>query len=262
MYESQLKLASTSRNKGTYESLKFAVQAMMAASLKAWLKRFPEEELLIEEVGVIAGGGDGRRKGQQLHSDVNAPEAFGLGALTPAPLPKVFKESKGDRNNLLVAARTALNVKADAGLSPSNPLGPEEARYFGARLLTMPKVAMTEGLEQPFQTTDPQDPKRAHDALAQVGDVVLIPGGTPHHGPPSDIEILRVFWILRRYGTMSPYTGYSQIMVCETELFYACISPNQDSLYQAWLRQMEAYADLYVFHACLIRSCKVSEILT
>ena len=185
-------------------------------------------------------------KGQPLHSDVSAPESFALGALTPAPLPRVFKEGETtQRGTLLESCRRSLLVEKDHGLSPLHPMGEEEARYFGARLLTLNFDDMQEGLQRPFVTNDAANPLRNYDAEAEVGDIVLLPGGTPHHGPPSDKPILRVFFLCRRYGTCSPYQEYSQIMVGETDLFYACLNPTHADLYARFVACMVAYIPMF-----------------
>lgn len=235
---------------------------MLKAAMKAWMERKPEEELLIEEVGVIAGGGPGCNKGQVLHSDVSAPEDFALGALTRAPLPRVFKEpGVGTRASILQAARSMLGVNTTTALSPSQPIGPEVARYFGARLLAMDYASLTAGISSPWPTTDPKAPWRAHSQHADPGDVAMVPGGTPHHGPPSETHILRVFFLCRRYGTASPYQGYSQIGICETELFFACLSPTDSTIYEAWERQMTAFATMYEYHNTIVENSPLAKVL-
>lgn len=235
---------------------------MLAGAMKAWMERKPEEELLIEEVGVIAGGGPGRNKGQICHSDVSAPEEFALGALTRAPLPRVFKEDeRGIRAAMLAGTRQALGVGEHTGLSPAYPQGHEECRYFGARLLCQDSKTLLAGIKRPFQTNNPAAMWRDYDAFADPGDVSIIPGGTPHHGPPSADPILRVFFVCRRYGTASPYQGYSQVLVGETELFYACLSPEKEELLGNWKKQMDAFASIYEFHQTIVENSPLAKVL-
>ena len=235
---------------------------MLKAAMKTWMERKPEEELLIEEVGVIAGGGPGCNKGQVLHSDVSAPEDFALGALMRAPLPLVFKESGvGSRASRLQEARKVLGLDAAVALSPASPIGPEVARYFGARLLVMDYAAMTLGINTPWPTTNPKAPLRTYLQCAEIGDVALIPGGTPHHGPPCETPLLRVFFLCRRYGTASPYQGYSQIYICETELFFACLSPTDNALLEVWERQMTAYAAMFEYHNTIVENSPLAKVL-
>ena len=123
-------------------------------------------------------------KGQMLHSDVNQPEDFGLGAFNEAPLPRVFKEEvvarRSTRSELLRTTRSRLGLNELVGLSPGLGLqGPEEMRYFGARLLTAGKDILEAGIRRPWVTTDIDAPFRAWDADAKVSDVALSPGGTP-----------------------------------------------------------------------------------
>ena len=137
-----------------------------------------------------------------MHLDVNAPESFALGALTKAPLPRVYKEAAATRSQLLKYCRENLRVSGFAGLSPCSPQGPEEARFFGARLLTLGRQALDEGVERPFPTTSAAERYRAWNACADVSDVVLIPGGTPcdpedsKNGPPSPSNLFTAFLLV------------------------------------------------------------------
>ena len=192
------------RRKATWAAVEFALQRMMRAALSAWMERQPAEELLIDEVGLIVGGGPGKEKGQPVHSDVSPPENFGLGVLTESALPRVFKEGGFTRNELMLHTRRQLGVADESGLSPALPQGRVESFYFGARLLVLGKKALDDGMCRPFHMArmeELQDPptddfphvvkyKRlitapasielhAYDVKGSVGDVLLIPGGTP-----------------------------------------------------------------------------------
>ena len=111
---------------------------------------------------------------------MNHPEDFALGALSAALLPRVFKEESQTRCDLLKTARNKLCLDQMVGLSPAYAVqGPEEMRYFGARLLTLDKHILDAGIQRPFVTTNPDEPMYAYDKDANVGDVCITPGGTP-----------------------------------------------------------------------------------
>ena len=54
-YKGQEKLSTHLRKKRVWTSLLAALEAMMKAAMKAWMERKQEEEVFIEEVGIIAG---------------------------------------------------------------------------------------------------------------------------------------------------------------------------------------------------------------
>ena len=82
-----------------------------------------------------------------------------------------------------------------------------------------------------------------------------------HHGPPSSDRIVRAFFICRRYGLRSPYQGYSQIIVGETELFFACLDSKNEALYARWLKAMEVYAPLYAHHGLKVGDSPIAKVI-
>ena len=54
-YKGQEKISQHSRKKRVWSSLVEALKAMMKAAMKAWIERKQDEEIFIEEVGIIAG---------------------------------------------------------------------------------------------------------------------------------------------------------------------------------------------------------------
>lgn len=75
------------------------------------------------------------------------------------------------------------------------------------------------------------------------------------------MPILRVFFLCRKYGTASPYQGYSLILISKTELFYACLEPTNVTLFHAWKQQMAAYAPTYEYHKCIVENSPLAKVL-
>ena len=59
----------------------------------------------------------------------------------------------------------------------------------------------------------------------------------------------------------TPYQGYSQILVGETELFYACIKFEDPTIYTAWTCTMQAYLPIFLDHKTQAHQSPIAKVL-
>ena len=73
---------------------------------------------------------------------------------------------------------------------------------------------------------------------------------------------MRAFFICRRVGTKHPYQGYAQILVGETELFYACLAPENLNLFDKFLKRMEEYTQMFLHHEVKAEDGPVGKVMS
>ena len=230
-------------------------------------------EHFLESIGVIVKSATAPTLGQFLHIDVNAPEEFMIGVMSPAPLTRVAKFD--NTMDELGSMREKLELPVGYCLKCDEQGVPdvELTRYYAARLLMIEKANMDVAIHKPFSTytetirtgtsysastphTHQYDVKPLPDtpweAVGTAGSIIMLGGGIPHYGPPSfEGRITRLFILARVTNMASPYMGYSQMRACEVELFFACAfavtNPTASvRLMTLWKAKMHEYQSEFV----------------